>query len=829
MPARRAKAVRGRTSRARAVEVFGADEKQHAGAATADVELSARSLGATSIAVTVKATRGESVLVRVPISGADVGRIEPRSARFFRVEGDTFSPQWHSGVNLELGFAWLRPEREGTYALIGLPRDIVLREMLRELALNRRAAPPGVAGTAETRKGEDPFLALAVRPVLESDPALVDGLRRQVGATLAGVGVRPEAEVTRGPDGAIEPIDPRTAREDLRKRLLALRTGPAGLPEEQLFFDPTSADRAQDWRPAGWPLPEPEPEPLPWPWPFPHPWPKPLPLPFTIEPRPWLPFRPFLSCDWFPWWWRCWRFCWLWSRDWWMYHHDEAHTGAASGCSDITSTTAGSLVRRAALGLVGTIESMPCVVGGKIYVGTATSTLAAGAYGGTIYRINLATQTVDTSFTYSAAPGAGSRQGRPGVGSSLAVTGGRVFASGLDGKVYCLDTWLTLQWTTDLRNRDLAHRQPVQHISVAEGWSSPLVVNGRVYVGCGEGESGEFGFVYCLDAATGNVEWLFCTNEFTAGVDNLPNEIPASAASGLPAGWAAANGFTIRADPASRGSSPWSSACYDRGLDRIYIGTGNAINDDPLPDPKYASGLLALDATTGQFRGYFQPPASSSYRASDLDVDVPAGPTLFTRAGQRYVCFGSKNGAFFVLNAGTLAQVAWRQLLPHDSTGAPFAAVDPHGTAQGENFYGVFGSAAVHSTCGKLFVGLGGYQGWYGCGIDNTTTPFLRALDWATLADAWPTSGTNPPKYSMATPPIYSNACEAGLGSPAVVNDLVIVGTSRPGVYALSVADGHCVWTAGALGPSGAFVMGPAVYDNYVVYGVGSTLHVWSL
>src|SRR4051794_8541873 len=68
-------------------------------------------------------------------------------------------------------------------------------------------------------------------------------------------------------------------------------------------------------------------------------------------------------------------------------------------------------------------------------------------------------------------------------------------------------------------------------------WSSPLVVDGRVYVGFGERESEAFGFV-CLDAATGQVVWLFCTDHFVAGQDNSPNVSPESAAGGpLPAGF----------------------------------------------------------------------------------------------------------------------------------------------------------------------------------------------------------------------------------------------------------------------------------------------------
>jgi hypothetical protein len=818
MPARKGTRRTGPATRTAAV-VIAADGKKAGSITPGAPDLSRRSLGATSIGFTLRGAADEAMLARVPVTAQDMQRIDPGTARVFRVDGDTFEVIWHSGVNLDMGFAWARVDRPGTYAVIGLPRDIVLHETLRELALNRRLAPPG-ASLGRGDKEADPFLALALRPLLETDDATLNGLRRQIAATIASVSGRREDELTRGNDGAIEPSDLRIRGDELKKQVARLQVGAAGLPEEQLFFDPNSVRPAAEWRPAGWPLP------LPWPEPLPRPIPLPWPIPWPpFDPRPWLPWWRFFACDWFPWWWRCWRFCWIWPRDWWMYHHDEAHSGAASGCSGITSTSVGGLIRRSALTLAGVVDSMPAIVGGKVFVGTGNSSLALSSSGGTVYRIDAATGAIEATFTFNTPVFTGSRQGRAGVGSSVAVSGGRVYVSGLDGKLYCLDAWLNLQWVTDLRNRDLAHRQPVQNGSIAEGWSSPVVAGGRVFVGFGEGETNCFGFVYGVDAVNGSVDWLFCTNQFTPGVDNLPNEIPSSTASGLPAGWAAANGFTVRADPAQRGASPWSSACYDAGLDRIYIGTGNAVPDDPLPDPRYASGLLALDATTGQFRGYFQPSVASSYRPNDDDVDVPAGPTLYSRGGTRYVGIGSKNGSFFVLDAATLVPVTSRQLLPYDALGGPFPAVDPHG-GPGENYYGVFASAAVHASSGRLFVGLGGYS----ASIDNVTTPFIRALDWATLADAWPTTGANPPKYSAATPPVYSTPGETGLSSPGVVNDVVFMGTTKPGFYALAVADGHCLWSAGPLGGGGgAFVMGPAISGNYVVAASGSILYIWSL
>src|SRR6266508_3419437 len=240
------------------------------------------------------------------------------------------------------------------------------------------------------------------------------------------------------------------------------------------------------------------PRPLPH-WPWPPPWPVPRPVPW---PPPWL--------------------CWFLSRDWRMYHHDERHSGHASGCSAITSTSVGGMTLRLSVPVDGPVITIPTVVKGKVYVGSSD---AAGA-GGTLYKIDLGSGTVEHTFSVPQRFPAYSQ----GIGGSPAVVGGKVYFTAIPGRVYCLDAaTFALLWSVDLRNPDPAHNQPVQNVSWTDSWTSPLVVNGKVYVGCGEGEGGAFGFVYCLDATTGDVVWLFCTNKFPGVADNQPNVIPNSA------------------------------------------------------------------------------------------------------------------------------------------------------------------------------------------------------------------------------------------------------------------------------------------------------------
>lgn len=523
------------------------------------------------------------------------------------------------------------------------------------------------------------------------------------------------------------------------------------------------------------------------------------------------------------------------SNDWWMYHGDERHSGNAAGQSAITSSSIQRLNSLHRIVLNDPIISVPAIVQGKIYVGTKSV-----RNGGALYKIDLASGAINGTF---AVPFAGGGVWDSGIGATPAVVNGKVYFSSLDGKIYCVDaTTLKQVWVTDLRNPDLAHNQPMSRPTAA-CWTSPLVVNGKVYVGSGLGEDDivVFGFVYCLDAATGNVLWLFCTNKLASGADNSPNVLPKSAVSGpVPKVFTHAT-----SDPPAKGASVWSSCAYSQKFNRIYVGTGNSDPDGPLPNAPYASGVLSLDATTGAFKGFFQPSPTDSYRPDDLDVDMPPSPMLFTQAGVEVLAIGSKNGSFFLLDSGSMRCIKRRQLLPRmggdgfpGDGSKPISTVDVHTADSSENHSGIYSTAAVQAGHGRIFVGLGGWQDATHPSIDTDSTPFLRALDWVTLQDAWPTAvGANAIRhYTIASQPMYANPGEVALSAPAVVNDVVFVTTNAPALYAFNVANGQVLWQANDLGtPARGMAaldlvnMGPAIYGNSVVIGTSAgKLHIYS-
>lgn len=608
---------------------------------------------------------------------------------------------------------------------------------------------------------------------------------------------------------------------------------------------------------------------------------------------------------------------------WWMYQGGPAHGGYVTD-TPINSGNAGTLVPLHTLQVGGPVLSVPAVTDGYAYVGVANAVAAPGNNGGGLYKINLATGATEASYVWPVDLSQRDSHGFTGMGCTPAVSGGFVYFSAFDGYFYCLNQAdLSLAWKTNLRQADAAQNQPVTNdfppptptppdlaptfYPPAAGWSSPVVADGLVYVGMGEGENPQlFGFVYCLNAATGKVQWIFCTDQLAENTVNLPNQIPAATVQGpLPSGFTSVPETSSYAQP--RGGSVWSGIAYDDGL--LYITTGNPVGpqaaqgevDHGFPaswtfpytppgcsaslegpngiSPAYTYSVLILNAATGNLVAHYAPTQDTSYRPSDGDIDFGGSAAVFTQNGQRMVAVANKNGTLFLLNAADLSVVKTRQLLPYDVNGQQIPSVDPHpsetndslvpsipdnctsNTNWAENYSGVFGAPAVDTANGLIFVGIGG-PNYHGAspGIDYQSTPFMRAVKWDTLEDAWPTepftftpgnnlSPVTVMRYSKAAVPtqqnselaMYANPGEASVGSPAIANDVVFVGTHNVALYAFSATDGTLLWsddlgmpTQGLNGGYG-YCMGPAVWQNYVVAGAlvqgrdGGVLRIYSL
>lgn len=587
---------------------------------------------------------------------------------------------------------------------------------------------------------------------------------------------------------------------------------------------------------------------------------------------------------------------------WWMYHGDPEHTGFVSDSKlNATNVNPKMFTTLFTIALGGPVLSVPAVADGYIYVGLANSLHAQGGNGGALHKIDVKSGNIVATFNWDLGNDSRDIHSFTGMGCTPAVINGRVYFGAFNGKFYCLDQdALALVWVTDLRNADPDHNQPTTNdVSITSSadipglgtvdffnppaviWSSPVVnADGtKLYVGCGEGENPAlFSFVFCLDTATGNVKWIYCTNKFRDDQENEPNVLPASAigVAKLPPEFS-----TVEEPPIVMGSSVWGAIAYDKDLDRIYCPVGNQQPEpngnwswDPskhpvpppftpeLPSPGYSNGLLSLDAETGEFKAYFQVPPDSNYRPSDTDIDVGGSPVIFNSKNRKVVGLACKNGSFFVMDADDLKLLNQRQMLPYHNDGTCIGTVDAHSNpADGtlnphvpnelsdkipnENYSGVFNTGALHPgsnnngqpISSRIFFGMGG-PNYHSAspGIDYESTPFMRAIDLEspTLDDAWPLDNGDPKKYlnTSSTDPttgqtvgMYASAGESGLSSPAVVNDVVFCTTSKVSIYAFNVLDGKLLWnddlgsqTDGYNGGYG-YCLGPAIWKDFVVAG----------
>jgi outer membrane protein assembly factor BamB len=544
------------------------------------------------------------------------------------------------------------------------------------------------------------------------------------------------------------------------------------------------------------------------------------------------------------------------------------------------------------LQLGGPVLSVPAVEDGFIYVGLANyqQTPDGSGNGGALHKIEIESGNIVETFSWNLGVSIMEDvHSFTGMGSTPMLTNDCIYFGAFNGIFYCLDKATLKQlWSVNLRSQDLAHNQPVINTNGAPPaaviWTSPVMsADGKkVYVACGEGENPSlYSFVFCLDTSTGNVNWIYCTNLYVAGVPNEPNVLPVSALQSLdpPPGVGKVpppqpHGFTIYdGEPIVMGCSVWGAIAYDKDLNRIYCSTGNQQPEptnnwvsgrfkSELPGLGFSNGVLSLDADTGEYKAFFQVPPESNYRVSDTDVDVGSAPVILNLNGSKVVVLTCKNAGLFILDADTLKlkDGLWRNLLPKMNDGSLIPTVDPHpsdpnainphvdndtsNSTPGENYSGAFNTSAYYpgsaNGAGKipptLFTAIGG-PNYHNAspGIDSDSTPFMRAVDLssATLADAWPTAG-DPPRYTNTsstddttgqTVGMYSSAGESGLSSPAVVNDVVFCTTSKVSIYAFDVRDGKLLWHddlgAQSDGYNGGYgyCLGPAIWKNYVVAG----------
>ena len=189
----------------------------------------------------------------------------------------------------------------------------------------------------------------------------------------------------------------------------------------------------------------------------------------------------------------------------------------------------------------------------------------------------------------------------------VALYGDKVYFAASEAILVALDAKTGREvWSTTVADYKTGY-----HFSMA-----PLVAGGKVMVGTGGGEYGIRGFISAYDPDTGKELWRRYT-------------IPAPGEPGSET-WPKGDQWK------TGGGSLWVTGNYDPATKTAYWGVGNPgpwIGDKRPGDNLYTDSTLALDAATGEIKGYFQYHQNDSW-----DWDEVSPPLLidFTRGGRTF-------------------------------------------------------------------------------------------------------------------------------------------------------------------------------------------------
>lgn len=264
-----------------------------------------------------------------------------------------------------------------------------------------------------------------------------------------------------------------------------------------------------------------------------------------------------------------------------------------------------------------------------------------------------------------AAPASDAASAATVASSATSACTRRIYLPVNDGHLYALDA-LTGQRCEGFGNKgdlDLQHAQPVTTPGMYEP-TSPSIITSKVIIVAGAVEDNfsnrePSGVIRGFDVRTGELLWAF-----DPGAKD-PNHIPGPG-----------EFYTLNSP------NSWAPAAYDAKLDIVYLPMGVKTPDiwggDRTPElEQYATGLLALHASTGKLAWFYQTAHHDLW-----DMDQPSQPTLADitdKDGKNVpvVYAPAKTGSLFVLDRRTGVPVVPAPETPVPQGAAPGDHVSP--------------------------------------------------------------------------------------------------------------------------------------------------------
>lgn len=237
----------------------------------------------------------------------------------------------------------------------------------------------------------------------------------------------------------------------------------------------------------------------------------------------------------------------------------------------------------------------------------------------------------------------------------VALHGPHVFMGTLDARLVAFDR-MSGEVLWDIEVADPAYGYSITH--------APLIIGDNVIVGVSGGEYGIRGHVTAYNAMTGKQVWRWYSIPAPKGDPTFDPAAP----NGWWGGWVThtPDGADLHRNPCAEmadsaktadawtrgGGGVWMTPAYDKALNLIYVAVGNPSPDlDGAVRPGdnlYTDAVVAIDATTGQTKWYYQ---TVPHDVWDLDAVSP--PVVTTLAGRKVVVHAGKTAWVYVLDAAT--------------------------------------------------------------------------------------------------------------------------------------------------------------------------------
>jgi alcohol dehydrogenase (cytochrome c) len=331
----------------------------------------------------------------------------------------------------------------------------------------------------------------------------------------------------------------------------------------------------------------------------------------------------------------------------WPTYGGNAWNQRWSGLKQIDTRNVSRLVPRmvfqTGVGKPGSFETTPIVIGDMMYVTTAYNEATIA------YDLNSKKQVwryehkLGTTITCCGPNNRG-----------VAVSDGLVLEGTLDARLIALDAKTgKVKW--DIEVADPAAGYSITH--------APLIVGQNVIVGVSGGEYGIRGHVTAYNTKTGEQAWRWYSIPGPKGDPTFDEKAP----NGWWGTWATkAEASDLHRDIAKEkadsarygdawktgGGGVWMTPAYDKDLNSIFLAVGNPSPDldgSVRPgDNLYTDAIVAIDATTGKTKWYYQ---TVPHDVWDLDAVSP--PVVTTLDGKKVVVHAGKTGWVYVVDATT--------------------------------------------------------------------------------------------------------------------------------------------------------------------------------